>query len=324
MPELGASLRDLIDAAAPPVSFEAITSRGRRRRRRHRVAFGATSALLAVIASVAIVAIVARHTSTRGLVASPAMTTVARGHAGSVQWILQARRDDARVTLELRSRAVDARVTGGTPTGQLAVVSVRDRRGPIVYVIGIAPQRSDTVRLSDPTRRSESVAAVGDASRFGARFFVAVRKPTDSAFLRVEALGTEGSVLATEQLVAAFDHEPTKGPVVSPPQGGAVTAADMAEVPDYIPVTGRGTISVAGYMSKCDAGFCPGRFHQPGNTAVSTVCAADLQTVVGHEYSGRGFIPLGTDPAAVSPFPTRCYGSKGEIPCSPLPPPPAP
>jgi hypothetical protein len=91
----------------------------------------------------------------------------------------------------------------------------------------------------------------------------------------------------------------------------------MAQVPDYVPIYRRGTLDIAGYVSKCDLHFCPEV--RPGN-GPSTVYGPDLRTVIGHDYPGKGFVPIGTDPANVPNFPVRCYDSKGEVPCSTGPP----
>jgi hypothetical protein len=90
----------------------------------------------------------------------------------------------------------------------------------------------------------------------------------------------------------------------------------MAKIPDYLPVTGRGTIDVAGYISKCDLGYCPGL---PRSEGPNTVYAPDLRTVVGHEYPGKGFVPLDTNPADVPYFPVHCYSNGKEVPCSTTP-----
>jgi hypothetical protein len=96
-------------------------------------------------------------------------------------------------------------------------------------------------------------------------------------------------------------RQPTKGPV-PPFPGGGITSEQMAQVPDYVPTVDSGT-KVLGYVSKCDLGYCPDRPVRPGQ--VETVYGEDLQTVVGHMYPNKGFVPLGTNPAdAPSDSPT--------------------
>lgn len=81
---------------------------------------------------------------------------------------------------------------------------------------------------------------------------------------------------------------PTKGPIPAAahrPDG----TIDESLVPDYVSVAGpsEGTV---GYVQK--------RFALGGSDqAVVPVYGEDLRTVVGHLVAGRGFVPLGVDPA---------------------------
>jgi hypothetical protein len=286
---------------------------------RRRWFVAAAAAVIIVVVGVAVAVTLRRGPSDRRVVVGSGTAnvtrTVAGGHVGSAHWVLKVRRDGDRLDVELRSGTARGSIRGGVPTALLDVVSARDKSDSVVYVFGIAPPGARSVRLSDALRqKSVTVAAFGDSRELGARVFVAVRNPSDPPSLRVEALGPSGSVLASEQLVATI-REPTKGPVF-PPQGGSVTPEMMAQLPDYIPVTGRGTIDVAGYASKCDLGFClplRPRF----DSGASTVFAADLQTVVGHEYPGKGFVPLGTNPVDVPDFPTLTVTTSRSRPPNP-------
>jgi hypothetical protein len=112
---------------------------------------------------------------------------------------------------------------------------------------------------------------------------------------------------------AAHDPQsPTVGPV--PPSawksGGGI---DLSQVPDFIPALSNG--KVVGYISKSEM-FPTQPSPQPSGTnsqapyvaptaadmaaqnakLVYTVYGPDLVTVVGHDYPGAGFVPLGGTP----------------------------
>src|ERR1700730_187380 len=89
-------------------------------------------------------------------------------------------------------------------------------------------------------------------------------------------------------------------------------------------VAGHQGNNFVGLVKQCDIEPCvspgspvPNRFRRK---EPSPVYEPDLRTITGYEYPGRGFVPVGVDPANVPTFLTRCYGSGGEIPCSTTPP----
>ena len=106
----------------------------------------------------------------------------------------------------------------------------------------------------------------------------------------------------------------TKGTI--PASAMANRAVDWSQAPDYVSVVSNGT--VVGYVNKADlvppapGQPIPGRVASAGDqppaaadrpqTPVVTVYASDLVTVVGHEVPGRGFVPVGVDPATVPPL----------------------
>jgi hypothetical protein len=88
----------------------------------------------------------------------------------------------------------------------------------------------------------------------------------------------------------------SKGTMPPPGSNGQV---DASAAPDFIAVAGRDG-GIAGYVPKMylfpDQGHASGRAEQPG----APVYGDDLLTLVGHMVAGRGFVPLGVDPQAVS------------------------
>jgi hypothetical protein len=95
----------------------------------------------------------------------------------------------------------------------------------------------------------------------------------------------------------------TKGTIPPPGPDGAV---DPARAPDFIAVAGREDV-IAGYVAKAYVfpepttvvGW-PG--NPPKEAPPEPVYGDDLRTVVGFMVIGKGFVPLGTDPAAVPTF----------------------
>lgn len=98
---------------------------------------------------------------------------------------------------------------------------------------------------------------------------------------------------------------PTRGPI--PPAafqaGGAV---DPNLVPDFVPALGHDG-NVVGYVPKefliqgTGAAFSKVRPVAPN----VPVYKDDLQTLVGYMVPGRGFVPLGVDPASIPTLPAQ-------------------
>jgi hypothetical protein len=76
------------------------------------------------------------------------------------------------------------------------------------------------------------------------------------------------------------------------PPPGSDGEIDPAQVPDFVAVAGADAI--VGYVPKA-AVLDPGDETWP-------VYGDDLRTVVGHLMPGRGFVPVGVDPAAVPTY----------------------
>ena len=95
---------------------------------------------------------------------------------------------------------------------------------------------------------------------------------------------------------------PTKGRL---PDGaiGADGEIDADGVPDFVAVLGRDGVSVAGYAAFRD--ITPPDLVQPWwyQRSPIPVYAGDLRTVVGFMFDGKGFVPLGVDPATVPSLP---------------------
>jgi hypothetical protein len=133
--------------------------------------------------------------------------------------------------------------------------------------------------------------------------------------IRIAVTGPSARVseIAADLQIRAAPHVPTKGPAI-PFHAGQATPDELARMPDFIPVTGRGTIAVAGYASKCDLGFCPGVLPELSNAPID-VYGPDLRTLVGHEYPGKGFVPLGTNPDTIPRVPVTCISDGKRVPC---------
>ena len=93
----------------------------------------------------------------------------------------------------------------------------------------------------------------------------------------------------------------TKGTMPPPGVDGQVSAS---LAPDFIAVVGRdGGI----------AGYAPRSYLLPGPTTTTgrpveaeiPVYGSDLQTLIGHMVAGKGFVPLGVDPATVPKVPVQ-------------------
>lgn len=100
-----------------------------------------------------------------------------------------------------------------------------------------------------------------------------------------------GVTVALAGGASAAVYLPTKGPV--PPSANGVI--DLKQVPDFISVMGGG--KVVGYAPKGDIFPIPGA-PLPGGPI--PVYGADLKRLVGHLYSGIGYVALGRSPASVA------------------------
>lgn len=97
-------------------------------------------------------------------------------------------------------------------------------------------------------------------------------------------------VLLAGSLAAACSAAPSVGTMPPPGPDGVVQPSSM---PDFLAVAG---------VDGAIAGYVPSRFLDPSAQAPLDglpVYGRDLQTLVGHIVSGRGFVPIGVDPATV-------------------------
>jgi hypothetical protein len=69
---------------------------------------------------------------------------------------------------------------------------------------------------------------------------------------------------------------------------------DFRRTPDYVTVWSHGRI--VGFVPQADLYATPGRRVPSAWTGPLTVYGPNLRTIVGHLYSGIGFVPLGTSP----------------------------
>ena len=87
----------------------------------------------------------------------------------------------------------------------------------------------------------------------------------------------------------------TFGPMVAPPEGGTVTAEDIAASPDYQPVACQTSDTIGGWIKKADIfGTGPVPTFQDGPL---NVYADDGTTIVG-SFGDGGFVKLGEEPRA--------------------------
>lgn len=115
-----------------------------------------------------------------------------------------------------------------------------------------------------------------------------------------------GFVLAAMAVSASASPALTKGPIPDKAflQGGEI---DPGLVPDYVPVWGRDGITIAGYVTKAyvlnpiEASITSGPFTVPDQP----VLGEDLKTLVGYMVAGKGFVPLGVNPATIPQFPVE-------------------
>lgn len=101
-------------------------------------------------------------------------------------------------------------------------------------------------------------------------------------------------LVAISIALGACGPSATKGTLPPPGLDGEIEPADA---PDFIAVAGNDE-PVIGYVRKAFvlSGGGPGGVNEP-------VYAEDLQTVIGHMVLGKGFVPLGVDPATVPDIP---------------------
>jgi hypothetical protein len=110
-------------------------------------------------------------------------------------------------------------------------------------------------------------------------------------------------VLAVGEIVW---RRPTKGGI---PDNASLAGSDLLYetlVPDFVAAWARDGVTVAGYVPKRylvgGPGFVAG---SPGTSPQGPgepVYGEDLTTLVGYMVGGRGFVPLGVDPASVPTF----------------------
>ena len=95
--------------------------------------------------------------------------------------------------------------------------------------------------------------------------------------------------------VAACGAVPSRGTM---PPAGPDGMLDPSQVPDFISFVGQ-TDHVIGWVPRAYLiGDTP-----PGEAI--PVYADDLRTLIGHDVPGKGFVPLGADPAAVPALPVQ-------------------
>jgi hypothetical protein len=98
------------------------------------------------------------------------------------------------------------------------------------------------------------------------------------------------------------------------PPADANGEVDPSAVPDFIAYAGR-TDQIIGWVPKSylidPAQHCRGPQCEP-----IPVYADDLSTLIGHDVPGRGFVPVGADPATVPERPVVIGPSLG-VPASP-------
>jgi PASTA domain len=112
----------------------------------------------------------------------------------------------------------------------------------------------------------------------------AIRRP------RRVAIGAAVVLIVVGGTVAGLDLSTAQTPQNQPSVGGPISVAHgKVNAPDYVAVIGQG--KVAGYVAS--AYLFPSAPNDSHVGQVAPVYARDLHTLVGHEYPGVGFVPLG-------------------------------
>jgi hypothetical protein len=171
--------------------------------------------------------------------------------------------------------------------------------------------------------RRTAAFAVGAIALVVIAIVIAVLASPDES--EQQPAGPSRFVPCTQQDPGAFIGPNGKrfGPIVdNHPDGGTITDADIAAMPDYIPVTCQTGDTIGGWITKTDMLNSPTPI-SPELAAdtppdVDPVYADDGTTVVGHMVDGRGFVPLGTDPTEVTPppFDVKAFFDQPRLPVS--------
>jgi hypothetical protein len=93
------------------------------------------------------------------------------------------------------------------------------------------------------------------------------------------------------------------------PPADANGMVDASAAPDFIAYAGR-TDRIIGWVPKSYL-LDPGQHCRGPQCDPIPVYADDLRTIIGHDVPGRGFVPLGVDPAAVPERPVVVGPSLG-------------
>jgi hypothetical protein len=114
-------------------------------------------------------------------------------------------------------------------------------------------------------------------------------------------IGAVRMVIAVAFLVLLAGCAPlgTKGTMPPPGPNGQV---DPSDAPDFIAVAARDGDGIAGYVRK--EAVLPAATMTLGRPVEPTwpVYGEDLRTLVGYLVPGKGFVPIGVDPASVPTF----------------------
>jgi hypothetical protein len=103
----------------------------------------------------------------------------------------------------------------------------------------------------------------------------------------------------------------SRGTMPPPDANGEV---DPSAVPDFVAYAGR-TDRIIGWVPKSYL-LEPGQRCRGPQCVPIPVYADDLVTLIGHDVPGRGFVPLGVDPATVPEQPVL-VGPSLDAPASP-------
>jgi hypothetical protein len=114
------------------------------------------------------------------------------------------------------------------------------------------------------------------------------------------------ALIVTVVCIVACAPVATRGTMPPPGPDGEV---DPSAAPDFIAVAGRDA-GIAGYTPKR---YVLG----PPDDEPAPVYAGDLTTLVGHMVVGKGFVPLGVDPATVPDFPVAAGPGDVDRPAGP-------
>lgn len=176
--------------------------------------------------------------------------------------------------------------------------------GPALDV-AVRPFDATTIAREAESRGSPSILRItGVAATVAVAAIVTVVTVQQLGLRQLQVGGPGPSASTTAASSSSPADGATRGPVPESahrPDG----SIDLSQVPDFIPAL-DGEEAV-GWISREDAFPLEGDRPDP-----MPVYGEDLRTTIGHVFANIGFVPLGVDPASVSPDPKPTFWAEDE------------